>query len=146
MIYDKLESASKYTFASASLMKALEDLVMLKAEKLETPYFKRNMVEFTTVAIEEKQAEYHRKYIDIHVVLEGSEYVEVGHITELECTEPFDEVNDIGFGHLNTAAKFQGYLQPGYFLVCFPEDAHLVGAHLKGQESVKKLVYKISVE
>ncbi|MCR8660611.1 YhcH/YjgK/YiaL family protein [Paenibacillus endoradicis] len=145
MIYDKIAHASRYKFTSLSLMKALESIASNNNDPEELEYFKKNIIEFHTSSIDLKQAEYHHKFMDIHVVLEGKEYVEVGHIDELSNCSEFDESSDIGFGDLLTLEKFSGYLMPGYFLVCFPEDAHLVGAYVTESEYVKKIVYKILI-
>lgn len=146
MIYDKIEHAARYKFPLAALNKAMEHLALGKSETGDLEFGRINEVNFQTSAVATKQAEYHREYIDIHVVLEGKEYVEVGHIGQLTNCTPFDEQNDFGLGDLNTESKFQGYLSPQYFLICFPEDAHLVGAHVEEPEHVRKLVYKVPVQ
>jgi len=146
MIYDKIEHAARYKFSSVALNKALESVASGNTTTEHSELYKHNMISFQTSALDTKQAEYHRKYIDIHVVLEGKEYVQVGHIDQLTNCASFDEESDIGFGDLNTANQFQGYLSPSYFLVCFPEDAHLVGAHKQESETVRKIVYKVPVE
>lgn len=146
MIYDKIKLISRYKFTSSALNKAIENIISGNELTEDAEGYKNNIISFNTVLASDKQAEYHRKYIDIHIVLEGKEYVEVGHIDQLsECTN-FDEQNDIGFGNLITVNKFQGYLSPHYFLIVFPEDAHLVGAHITESEQVQKMVYKIPVE
>lgn len=146
MIYDKMKHISRYKFSSSALNEAIVNIESGNEIIEDSVFFKNNIISFNTELMSHKQAEYHRKYIDIHIVLEGKEYVEVGHIDQLsECTM-FDEQNDIGFGNLNTVNKFQGYLSPEYFLIVFPEDAHLVGAHTAESEHVQKMVYKIPVE
>lgn len=112
MIYDKIAHALRYKFSSQALIKALESIASENNELEESEYFKKNVVEFHTSSIELKQAEYHKKYIAIHVVIEGKEYVEVGNIEELSNHTEFDESSDIGFGDLNTLEKFEGYLNP----------------------------------
>ena len=147
MIYDKVQHAARYKFSSAALNKALEHVASgSPADEEDSGFYISNIISFQTSVLESKQAEYHRKYIDIHVVLEGKEYVEVGHLDELTNSTSFDEKSDIGFGKLPEVNAFRGYLSPSFFLVCFPEDAHLVGAHIDEQEHVRKIVYKVPVE
>jgi biofilm protein TabA len=78
-------------------------------------------------------------------VLEGQEYVEVSHIEYLSNLTDYDSEHDIQFGDVAAHHSFKGYLEPGCFLVCFPEDTHLVGAHESIEQAVKKIVYKIEV-
>lgn len=146
MIYDKLENAKQYQFNSPSLMAAMHDLLQLNMSADDKAPFRKLLNKFSTSQKSEKKAEFHKQHIDIHVVLDGTEYVEVGHIDTLTITDEYSETNDIGFGYLDQSSKFTGYLRPGYFLLCFPWDAHLVGAHEVEQSEVTKVVYKIKVD
>lgn len=145
MIYDTIANAGLYAFHHAGLASAMEDLKLNLLGPAHSCAFIKNIAQFVTVPIEQKQYEAHKKYIDIHVVLEGKEYIEVSHIDSLTNVTEYDEARDIWFGDVKTASKLQGTLEPGYFLVCFPEDAHLVGAHEQQEEAVKKIIYKIAV-
>ncbi|MDQ6422973.1 YhcH/YjgK/YiaL family protein [Paenibacillus sp. LHD-117] len=145
MIYDKIENAGLYIFQHAGLARALEDLRFNLIGQSDSNAFSKNIAQFVTSPKEQKQYEAHKKYIDIHVVLEGKEYIEVSHIDSLTNVTAYDETRDIWFGDVQTASKLKGMLEPGYFLVCFPEDAHLVGAHEQHAEDVKKIIYKIAV-
>jgi len=144
MIYDKIANADLYAFRHAGLSDAMEDMKSNLLGDADSALFHKNTAEFVTVPLSEKQFEAHKKYIDIHVVLEGREYVEVSHIGCLTNESAYDEARDFWLGDISGDAKFQGCLEPGYFLVCFPEDTHLVGAHKERQTNVKKIVYKIA--
>jgi YhcH/YjgK/YiaL family protein len=117
----------------------------LHGEADDAANFRKNKIKFTTAPKAEKRYEAHRNYIDIHVVLEGREYVEVSHIERLEQATSYDAASDIYFGDVPSDRKFCGYLDSGSFLVCFPEDTHLVGAHLDSASDVVKVVYKIAL-
>lgn len=127
-------------------MIALQDTRTLAENTDSSSFYKKTLLRFNTVPVKEKKAEFHKHYIDIHVVLQGEEYVEVGHVEHLIVTESYNEETDIGFGQLLADKKlYEGQLKPGYFLICFPEDAHVVGAHTEIESEVTKLVYKICI-
>lgn len=146
MILGKINDAKKYKFDHPALESAMRDMMQnLHGAAPEESSFKKNAAVFTTTSKIEKRYEAHRNYIDIHIVVEGKEYVEVSHVDNLVNTTAYDSESDIWFGDVTANAKFCGYLEPGYFLICFPEDTHLVGAHKDKSQEVKKIVYKIAV-
>ncbi|OUS68933.1 hypothetical protein B1748_32570 [Paenibacillus sp. MY03] len=145
MIYDKMTNAGIYAFQHPGLASAMEDLRFNLLGQTDSDAFSKNTAQFVTVPKERKQYEAHKKYIDIHIVLEGKEYIEVSHIGALVNETAYDEERDIWFGEVQADSKLKGMLEPGYFLICFPEDTHLVGAHEQHEEEVKKIIYKISV-
>lgn len=146
MIFGKISDAGKYKFDHPDLQNAVEDMMHhLHEAAPEQSSFKKNVAVFTTTLKAEKRYEAHRKYIDIHVVLEGKEYVEVSNVEHLVDQTEYNAESDIWFGDVKADAKFSGYLEPGYFLICFPEDTHLVGAHEDTAEEVRKIVYKIAI-
>lgn len=147
MIFGKISNAGRYKFDHPALQSAVENM-MHSLHEVVVPKgssFKKNVSVFTTTPKEEKRYEAHRNYIDIHVVLDGKEYVEVSHVDNLLNQAAYDPDSDIWFGDVLAEAKFSGYLEPGYFLICFPEDTHLVGAHEGVAEEVRKIVYKIAI-
>lgn len=96
--------------------------------------------EFCTKPMEQGFWEAHRKYIDIHCVLEGVERIGYANI---DCLRPgkYDEEKDLGV--------FEGEgafytLVPGSFVVMMPQDAHMPGIALKDPQPIKKLVVKIA--
>ena len=86
------------------------------------------------------RAESHRKYIDIQVLLSGSE--KIGH-TPLNGQSPvveYDEAKEIMF--YDTPCSFFT-MKPGMFVVFFPEDVHLPGIEANGTGKVRKVVMKV---
>jgi len=146
MIYDKITNLPQYAFRNPRLASCVADIMSkLQGEAEDNGDFAKNTISFETVSKAEKRFEAHRKYIDIHIVLEGREYVEVTHADNLTNVTGYDGERDILFGDAAAPATFGGYLQQGYFLVCFPEDAHLVGTHETVVSQVTKIVYKIAI-
>lgn len=146
MIYDKITNLDQYAFTNPRLMEAVQDIKnSLREMMFATTNFTKNQITFTTSPKAEKRFEAHKKYIDIHLVLEGREYVEVTNIECLSNQTEYDSQSDIYFGDIASDLKFTGYLEEGYFLICFPEDTHLVGAHEHSPIEVTKIVYKIAL-
>lgn len=146
MIFDRIENLSLYSFSNEYLNEAINHIL---TNPLDEPYsggaIQKNNIQFTTSDVKEKRFEAHKKFIDIHIVLEGKEYVECANVGLLTNLTVYDEEHDILFGDMNSTAKLSGYLEKGGVLITFPEDAHLVGAHLDSEQVVNKVVFKVPV-
>lgn len=91
---------------------------------------------------EKARLEAHRRYIDIQLVLDGTD--EMGWKPLADCLNPVSEHSaekDIRFFHDAPAAWIA--VPEGYFCIFFPEDGH---APLAGRGPVKKAIYKVAVE
>ena len=93
--------------------------------------------------IKDARLELHRKYIDIHLLLQGPAEV-FGWSEKKDCLTPetdFDEAKDI---QLFTDIPQCFYtVGEGQFTILFPEDGH---APMLGEGHVKKCIFKIAVE
>ena len=78
---------------------------------------------YQTLPEEETFFEAHRKYLDIHLMLRGSERVE---IAPPECLTEFDRVEANDFYAYRGEGDYKLTLSPGDFLVVFPGDAHRI--------------------
>ena len=97
---------------------------------------------YETVPETESFFEAHRKYLDIHIMVEGSEGVEIAPPGEL--TE-FDRVEANDFYAYRGPAHYRLALDPGNFLVVFPNDAHRIKMELERPERVSKVVFKVRI-
>ena len=85
--------------------------------------------------------ECHRRYIDIQLVLSGTD--EMGWKTLADCHDPVDEYSaerDIRF--FNDAPSTWIATPANHFCIFFPEDAH---APLVGEGFIRKVIFKIAV-
>lgn len=83
--------------------------------------------------------EVHDTYIDIHVLLEGSETIGIRDRSRCNGNNiPYDETKDIAF--LEEAPENFVSLGPDNIAIIFPHDAH---APLIGEGKIKKAVIKI---
>ena len=97
---------------------------------------------YETVPEEESVCEAHRNYLDIHIMLSGSERVEIAPPEKL--TE-FDRVEANDFYAYRGEGDYRLVLSPGDFLVVFPNDAHRIKMRVNGPETVTKAVFKVRI-
>lgn len=91
---------------------------------------------------ENQVLEYHKKYLDIHILLRGEETIGWKNLTD--CTQEkkaFDIDED--YGLFQDSPTSYVTLLPGHFAIVYPEDAH---APIIGNGKIRKLVVKIKVE
>jgi biofilm protein TabA len=69
--------------------------------------------------------ETHQKYIDIQMLLSGTECLEVFPKNGLTVSEPYNADKDAEFYEVPESAPVRITLEPGQFAVFFPEDAHM---------------------
>jgi len=87
--------------------------------------------------------EYHRKYIDIQLLVSGVEVICWALADRMEITEPFDEGKDICFGRANTWTPVR--LEAGQLAVFWPSDAHAPKQSAGAPAAVMKIVVKVAV-
>ncbi len=93
---------------------------------------------------DDKEYESHRKYIDVQMLLKGSEYIEVAPITTLTVTKDYSEEKDVMF-FSNAVEGANIVLEPMKPVILLPETGHMPGVIYKEAVTVKKIVFKISV-
>lgn len=94
------------------------------------------------IAKEKQVLEYHKKYLDIHILLQGEETI--GWKSLNDCNDEkqaYNEKDD--YGLYNDAPDTFVTLQPNQFLIVYPEDAH---APIIGNRKIRKLVVKALVD
>ncbi len=149
MIYARNSDAPAYRGIHPNLDMALERITeeflsKVGYERLEIKGTEVYATRFTyeTIPAEESFFEAHKKYLDIHIMLEGSENVEISppeDLTEFDRTEANDFYAYRGQG------RYKLTLSPGDFLVVFPGDAHRIKMQADGPETVTKAVFKVKV-
>ena len=102
-----------------------------------------NPVSLMTKPENECLFEAHNQYIDVHFTLSGTERIDVQDRALLSKVEEHFPARDIGFYDGEAAASC--LVRPGWFLVCFPDDAHRVAVAAPAPGQVEKLVGKVPV-
>jgi len=149
MITGNIKDAKRYYSVNEnfeSAFKFLEKLDIDSTGEFEFEGFRGCISEMETSDLtkegkEKTILEAHRKYLDIHFVIDGSEGIGYANIDTLKAETEYNEEEDY---LLLTGRKDKIILQPGEFCVVFPEDAHTPG--MCGIDNkLKKAVVKIKL-
>ena len=97
---------------------------------------------YETLPAEETFFEAHRNFLDIHIMVDGSEGVE---IAPPESLTEFDRVEANDFYAYRGEGDYKLALSPGDFLVVFPNDAHRIKMCLERPAPVSKVVFKVRI-
>lgn len=98
---------------------------------------------YETIPQEESFFEAHRRYLDIHIMVEGEERVDMNRPEDLKLTDA-QEGND--FYAYQGESWHSTVLKPGEFLVVFPGDAHRIKVQVDGPKTVSKAVFKVCID
>ena len=98
---------------------------------------------YETIPQEESFFEAHRRYLDIHIMVEGEERVDMNRPEDLKLTDA-QEGND--FYAYQGESWHSTVLKPGEFLVVFPWDAHRIKVQVDGPKTVSKAVFKVCID
>ncbi|MDU8925487.1 N-acetylneuraminate anomerase [Pasteurellaceae bacterium LIM206] len=106
-----------------------------------------NVMSFETAEAESKQAELHREYIDIQLLIAGTEKIEYSVIyPTLSLYTDYNEQDDY---QLTPVIEYPNsvILRPNMFAVFLPYEPHKPGCCVDHQKAtIKKLVVKLPVE
>ena len=131
MILANIKDAERYCTLNKSFPAVFEFLKTLNTESTEGVVSDDYRVNFSGKYIEtadknpdgtEKSFEAHKKYIDIHYCISGSEGIGYADVATLTPTTEYDEEND----YFLLSGDYQKViLHEGDFCIVFPEDAHI---------------------
>lgn len=102
-----------------------------------------NIVEYETTTPENRFWEAHRNYLDLHLMLNGTEQIDVNFINNMEQKE-FVEKDD--FLPLEGEKNSNVILNNGDFLICYPNDAHRTAILVEESSKIKKAIFKIIID
>ncbi len=148
MILDDLKNAARYHVLHAGFRLGFEFLARPDLESLDSGRYELAGDRLFALVNrdpgrghEGARLEAHRKYIDIQMLVSGSE--EIGWRPTAECgqlTDPYDEARDIMF--FADPSHVWINLPVGKFMIFYPEDAH---APLASRGENVKAVIKVAV-
>ncbi len=145
MIYATLTEAPSYRGLHPRLDRVIglltpDFLSSLGPERVELDGEKLFVTRFdvSTTRDESRLFEYHRRYLDVFVTVEGRERVD---IASPEAVALQVQQGDYWGG--SARAEQSVLLCPGRFLVLFPGDAHRPGMAVEEEESISRVVFKV---
>lgn len=101
-----------------------------------------NIVEYETTAPEHRFWEAHRQYLDLHLMLRGTEQIDLNFISNME-QKPYVEADD--FLPMDGEKNGSVILREGDFLICYPNDGHRTAVAPEKPEKIKKAIFKIQI-
>ena len=151
MITDTLHNCELYTHCSA-FETAFNFLKTLSADSEEKRYELGNGIyavieSYISKDREDGRLEAHKDFIDIQMVLSGSEMIGWQNIKGLTIETAYDAEKDIMFySNIGTSPSFVT-MTPFLFMILFPEDGHMPQITISDTpETVKKVVVKIPAD
>lgn len=149
MIFGNIKDKDRYNFIDERILKCFKYAFKNNLKEFSTGIYDINgeeifvnIVSYKTVDKEERFWEAHKKYIDVHLMLDGSEKIAINHIDNLEKKE-YEEEGD--FLPLDGNEASVVTLEKGDFLICYPEDAHMTAIRVSESENIKKAIFKVRV-
>ena len=106
-----------------------------------------NVMEPETAEPSSKKAELHHEYLDVQVLIRGTENIEVGaNYPDLSKYESYNEADDYQLC-ADIDDKFTITMKPKMFAVFYPYEPHKPCCIVNGKtEKIKKLVVKVPVK
>ncbi len=151
MIFDTIKNMNKY-------VKLMPELVEI--EKFIREFMKGDMeikrydldgdnlfvspASYTPKDHEGAEYESHVKYADVQVVIKGREYIGFAPLEDCTVTKPFTDDGDIAFYTSDKGSLC--LIEEGYFLILYPQDAHMPSLKVEDGDEVTKLVFKVRIE
>ena len=148
MILDVLENAHRYLVHNKGFSKAIEFLFRPDLKELQSGEYEIDggrvyaiVAKETGRKEEDASLEIHEKYIDIQLVLAGTD--NMGWKSKSSCkktTGEYDKESDVQFFADDPDVTFS--VKPGSFVVFFPEDAHMPSI---SEGKLHKVIVKVAV-
>lgn len=147
MIFDKIENLRQYEIVSENVIEFLANI----NENSPTGRYiiddkaYASISEYQTKSHENCLFESHKKYIDIQLLMKGEERLDFNIIDRLVNGDDYNPDKDIIF-YKDTETIGSVKLEPGYFSMLYPHDAHRPQMNSGDTPKlVKKVVIKILV-
>lgn len=106
-----------------------------------------NVMTYETKKRSDAYFEAHKKYIDIQIILDGSEIISVEPLEKMhnyECVQPFGDGDTELYAVNSDCVDY--VLNKGDFVILYPEDAHMPCICIENPKTVKKAVIKVPVK
>ncbi|MDD5070868.1 MAG: YhcH/YjgK/YiaL family protein, partial [Candidatus Omnitrophica bacterium] len=148
MIIDKISNWQSYPFGPAwklsfDFLKSVTVDSAEKKYKIQNDEVFASVTSYKTRAPENSLLEAHRKFVDVHLVVDGGEIIECFSSDGLVISSIYDEGKDAQFYKRVSPGLVRVQLLPGSFITFFPDEVHMPSLMINGKsETVKKVVVK----
>lgn len=102
-----------------------------------------NVDECKTKSLNECCFELHKKYLDIHVIIEGEEIIGYSSLDVLNSKTSYDNKKD--FQILEGEQQYYFNMNKNNFIIFFPNEAHMPLISKKNNSYLKKAIFKIEM-
>lgn len=145
MIFDQLKNIKFFLPEEISnLFNNFPNLGLNQKFSPSNKFFIKN-IEYHTKNENECLIESHRKYVDVQLLLEGTEIIKIFDNNKLIKSTEYDIKEDVIFYQMNYNPFIQLKFEPGYFCILFPEDAHLTAIKVDDVAKITKIVIKVDI-
>ena len=150
MVFGNIDNLKEYSFLEDKVKKCFEyakehDLLQYEkgSHEIDGDELFVNIVSYTTTTPEERFWEAHKKYLDVHLMLEGTEQIDLNFIQNMQLKE-FVEKDD--FLPMDGNKNSSVVLTDGDFLICYPNDGHRTAVQAGDKpETIKKAIFKVRI-
>lgn len=149
MIFGNIKKLEEYSFLEEQIKEcfayaAQHDLASFEkgSHEIDGERLFVNIVEYTTTVPEARFWEAHKKYLDVHLMLHGTEQIDLNFIQNMDVKE-FVEKDD--FLPMDGDKNSSVILRDGDFLICYPADGHRTAVAVKDPETIKKAIFKVRI-
>lgn len=150
MIVDQINNYGLYIGKNEKIDRAISYIKEMDFQNLEPKMYEVdgdeiffNLIEYETKEEEERFWESHKKYIDLHFILEGKEFIGYEQFNRMKVKENYHEADDYYLLEGNLQSKV--LLQKDDFMILYPEDVHMTALKVDESERVRKVVFKIKI-
>lgn len=152
MIFDTLDQSDRYLalsprFAKAfTFLKNMTDDVAIGRHDIEGDDIYALVQGYDTTAVETRQYEVHRRYLDVQYIHRGHELIYWKPLAELtdETMAYSDEHDARLFAYGQSGVPFA--IGPGQFSILYPTDGHIPCCSVNGPSKVLKVVVKVRID
>ena len=149
MIFGNIKNLNEYTFLTETVKECFsyakeQKLVEFENGKHEIDGERLfvNIVEYTTKNPEERFWEAHKRYLDVHLMLDGEEQIDLNFLSNMDVKE-FVEADD--FVPMDGEKNSSVILRNGDFLICYPQDGHRTAVMVSEPKTIKKAIFKVLI-
>lgn len=139
MIFDKIENINRYGLDFCKYL-SNENIKSFKKGRfdIDGEFLFGIGIEYDTSDNNQGVWEAHRKYLDIHIVIEGVEKIDICDINNSKSVKEYEDDYEL----FNAEPQNSINLFPGYFLILYPNEVHRTGRISNEVSNIRKHVFK----